>query len=71
MQYLKLFSEKLEKCRVIRKELMIQSGSLKENSPPLSFTDDQKKIKNLVPSVRKEQLDKENASRETGIQGKL
>jgi hypothetical protein len=68
---LKLFPDKLEKCRAIRKELMTQSGSLKENSPPLSSSDDQTKIKTLVPSVRKEQLDKENTSRVTGKQGKL
>jgi hypothetical protein len=71
MQYLKLFPEKLEQCRAIRKELMIQSGSLKENSPPLSATDDLRKIKTLVPSIRKEQLEKENASWTTGKQGKL
>jgi hypothetical protein len=68
---LKLFSEKLEKCRAIRKELMIQSGPLKENSPPLSSTVDQNKIKTLVPSVHKEQLEKESASWATEKQGKL
>jgi hypothetical protein len=71
MSYVKLFSGKLEKCRAIRKELMTQSGSLKENSPPLSSTADQNKIKNSVPSTRKEQLDKENTSRATVKQGKI
>lgn len=50
---------------------MIQSGPLKENSPPLSSTVDQNKIKTLVPSVHKEQLEKESASWATEKQGKL
>jgi hypothetical protein len=69
--YVTLFSGKLEKCRAIRQELMTQSGSLKENAPPLSPTDYQKKIKTLVPSTHKEQLDKENTSRSTGKKGKI
>jgi hypothetical protein len=50
---------------------MTQSGPLKENSPPLSSTDDKKKITTSIPSTRKEQLDKENTSRSTGKQGKV
>jgi hypothetical protein len=69
--YNKLFPGKLEKCRAIREELMTQSGPLKENAPPLTSTDDQKKITTLSPSTRKEQLDKENTSRSTGKQGIL
>jgi hypothetical protein len=49
---------------------MTQSRPLKENSPPLSFTDDKKKITNLIPSTRKEQLDKENTTK-TEKQGKI
>ncbi|XP_021938922.1 coiled-coil domain-containing protein 177-like isoform X2 [Zootermopsis nevadensis] len=59
---------KLEKCRAIREELMTQSGPLKENSPPLSSTDNKNKITTLITSARKEQLDKENTSRSTGKQ---
>jgi hypothetical protein len=62
MLYLKLFSAKLEKFRANRKELMIESGSLNDNSPSLSITDSQKKIKTLVSLVCKERLDKENIS---------
>jgi hypothetical protein len=69
--YVKLFSDKLEKCRAIREELMTQSGSLKENAPPLSSPDDHKRIKTLVPSTHKEQLNKENTSRSTGKKGKI
>jgi hypothetical protein len=49
---------------------MIQSGPLKENSPPLSSIVDQNKIKTLDPSVHKEQLEKESASWTTEKQGK-
>jgi hypothetical protein len=66
-----LFSGKLEKCRAIRQELMTQSGSLKENAPPLSSTDDQKRIKTLVLSTCKEQSDKKNIKRSTGKKGKI
>jgi hypothetical protein len=62
MVYLKLFSGKLEKFRANRKELVIESDSLNDNSPSLSVTDGQKKIKTLVSSVCKEQLNKENIS---------
>ncbi|XP_021938923.1 trichohyalin-like isoform X3 [Zootermopsis nevadensis] len=47
---------------------MTQSGPLKENSPPLSSTDNKNKITTLITSARKEQLDKENTSRSTGKQ---
>jgi len=66
-----LFSGKLEKCRAIREELMTQSGSLKENAPPLSSADDQKRIKTLVLSNCKEQFDKKNIPRSTGKKGKI
>lgn len=69
--YVKLLSGKLEKCRAIRQELMTQLGSLKENAPPLSPTEYQKRIKTLVPSTRKERLDKENTLRSTGKKGKI
>jgi len=59
-----LFSGKLEKCRAIRQELMTQSGSLKENAPPLSSTDDPKRIKTLVLSNCTE-------PRSTGKKGKI
>jgi hypothetical protein len=49
---------------------MTQSGSLKENAPPLSSTDDQKRIKTLVLSNCKEQFDKKNIPRSTGKKGK-
>lgn len=49
---------------------MTQSGPLKENSPPLSSTDNKNKVTTLITSARKEQLDKENTSRSTGKQGK-
>lgn len=66
-----MFSGKLEKCCAIRQELMTQSGSLKENAPPLSSTDDQKRIKTLVLSNYKEQFDKKNTPRSTGKKGNI
>ena len=69
---MELCTDKLETCRAIRKELMTQSGFLKENAPPPTSSDVQKKIKNVVSSTsRKEQLDKENSSRAAEKQGKI
>jgi hypothetical protein len=48
---------------------MIESGSPNDNSSPLSFTDNQKKIKSLVSLLRKEQLDEENLSSAIRKQG--
>ncbi|XP_069668715.1 trichoplein keratin filament-binding protein-like isoform X2 [Periplaneta americana] len=54
---------KLETCRTIRKQLMIQSRQLKENSPPLYSTDEHRDFNKLnASSAHKNKIFKCNAA---------